>query len=100
MPEQGAPGDEEAQLTHQGKGQRQKNDNCDKDCVRQHGKLPCRLGSRSSWEKPCYEVHGAHGHADSEDNAGKDSLGLGVTRTTAVEAQSERPHSFDRLILG
>jgi hypothetical protein len=47
MPEQGAPGDEEAQLTHQGKGQRQKNDNCDKDCVRQHGKLPCRLGSRT-----------------------------------------------------
>jgi len=44
------------------------------DSVRAHGGL-------SSWEKPCYEVHGAHGHADSEDNAGKDSLGLGVTNS-------------------
>ena len=37
VPEQGAPGDEETQLAHERKRQRQKNDNCDKDCVSQHG---------------------------------------------------------------
>src|SRR6266852_6276240 len=37
VPEQGAPGDEEAQLAHERKGQRQKDHGCDKDRIGQHG---------------------------------------------------------------
>src|SRR5712691_2435001 len=51
VPEQGAPADEETQLAHEGKRQRQKNDNCDKDCVSQHGNSnqPPITSSEEKW---------------------------------------------------
>src|ERR1700730_16682761 len=51
VPEQGTPGDEETQLAHERKRQRQKDDNCYEDCVSQHGNSyqPPISSQRKKW---------------------------------------------------